>query len=989
MALLGRPYWKQCSMGRAITRVRQSWLTGLASTMGAVLGIFTQESAAMPLPDPAAQSPDIAPSPMAAPDDLQAWAKMRGRDRRARPAGELAAWQAFAHPRLTQTQLAPELRAELHLRLAIAHYYNKDYAQAHDQAEAAAALLPQLKNWPLAPELAAYRALILVDLNRYDEAQARATQALQLARAAAGEDSAGMAYAYNAQAMLDYARGDYPAAASAMCLSAQRAKDHLPPADSMVAGSMLSCGIYRYNLDDDSALDTMREAATLAYAHLRQDNTIVAMALNGSGGALLQLGRYAEAEEVIRREIDVERAIYGKDDITVYYPLSLLARVLELQGKLEDAEAVFRQAAEFIHRADAEGSNPELRGNSWVNLGVVLEKRGKLADALAMQRKALDELTAQLPPDHESLPQARRHIARLLWLTGNLDQALPLARQSVAELTQRLGPNHRATLGAQGEYARMLDASGQQQAALAMASKAAALLETRLLDLAARRADMVAFSQVSTLGFSNLAYIALRAGQAEAAVRAAQLASLSELSLVSAELTAAALGRDKGLSAQVEQLRSFKVQERQLQADLARAEGGDGDPLPVSRQSAATRTKIAAIEAELAKTFPDFAALSRPRPVSLAQIKAQLGPHAALILPLSLPDRLVTMAITRQGVRWGEAAGSQRELSQLADKVRASVDAGLAAGGRGANSFDLNAAHALYRAVLPGNLAHKLADKREWRFPASGPLASLSPALLLASPARRGRALAAQDWLVRHHSLAVQASLTRPAPSARPAHQRGFAGIGAPVLAKDAPLPPLPHAAQELAALAQTLAPQSGQTSLLLTGEQARESIVKAQDFRAYSIIAFATHGLTSAERGALREPALVLTPEAGNTSTSPESAQDGLLTASEIAQLAMPADWVILSACNSGAGSTATAPSYSGLARAFRMAGARSLLLSHWPVRDDAAARLTTATLRHAARGAPRPEALRRAMLEMMADKRIKKGAHPAAWAPFVLIED
>ena len=69
----------------------------------------------------------------------------------------------------------------------------------------------------------------------------------------------------------------------------------------------------------------------------------------------------------------------------------------------------------------------------------------------------------------------------------------------------------------------------------------------------------------------------------------------------------------------------------------------------------------------------------------------------------------------------------------------------------------------------------------------------------------------------------------------------------------------------------------------------------------------------------------------------------DGLLTASEIAQLKLNADWVVLSACNTIAGDKPGAEALSGLARAFLYAGARSLLVSHWAVDSKAATRLTT----------------------------------------------
>ena len=82
------------------------------------------------------------------------------------------------------------------------------------------------------------------------------------------------------------------------------------------------------------------------------------------------------------------------------------------------------------------------------------------------------------------------------------------------------------------------------------------------------------------------------------------------------------------------------------------------------------------------------------------------------------------------------------------------------------------------------------------------------------------------------------------------------------------------------------------------------------------------------------------------------------------------------------------TAPAYTGLANAFLGSGTRSLMLSHWRVRDDAAAYLSAATVRGAGAGLDRAEALRRAQLALI-DSDLPDAAHPSVWAPFVLVEN
>jgi len=192
-------------------------------------------------------------------------------------------------------------------------------------------------------------------------------------------------------------------------------------------------------------------------------------------------------------------------------------------------------------------------------------------------------------------------------------------------------------------------------------------------------------------------------------------------------------------------------------------------------------------------------------------------------------------------------------------------------------------------------------------------------------------------------------------------------------------LVPLPESREELQSLARSL--NAGDGSLLV-GPDATETRVKATPLSDFQVVAFATHGLVAGELAGVPEPALVLTPPAEGTETD-----DGLLTASEVAQLKLNADWVILSACNTAAADgTPGARGLPGLAKAFFYAGSRALLVSHWPVDSDAAVALTTRMLAVAKTGLTRAEAHRQAMMAMI-DTGPVQNAHPALWAPFVVV--
>jgi CHAT domain-containing protein len=159
---------------------------------------------------------------------------------------------------------------------------------------------------------------------------------------------------------------------------------------------------------------------------------------------------------------------------------------------------------------------------------------------------------------------------------------------------------------------------------------------------------------------------------------------------------------------------------------------------------------------------------------------------------------------------------------------------------------------------------------------------------------------------------------------------------------------------------------------------------VKRLPLENFRVVYFATHGLVAGDVKGLGEPSLALTLPTQSTELD-----DGLLTASEVAQLKLNADWVVLSACNTAAGDKPGAEALSGLARAFFYAGARALLVSHWSVSSDAATRLTTSTfdLMKSSPGIGRAEGLRRAMLAYMNDEGDSLNTYPGYWGPFSVV--
>ena len=164
---------------------------------------------------------------------------------------------------------------------------------------------------------------------------------------------------------------------------------------------------------------------------------------------------------------------------------------------------------------------------------------------------------------------------------------------------------------------------------------------------------------------------------------------------------------------------------------------------------------------------------------------------------------------------------------------------------------------------------------------------------------------------------------------------------------------------------------------------------MKAVDFKAnrptatsseltqYRIIHFATHGLLNSQHPELSGVILSLVDEHG-------APQDGFLRLNDVYNLNLPAELVVLSACNTGLGKEVRGEGLVGLTRGFMYAGSARVAASMWRVDDAATAELMrlfyTGMLKD---GRPPAAALRAAQIEMFRQKRWQS---PYYWAAFVL---
>jgi CHAT domain-containing protein len=163
-------------------------------------------------------------------------------------------------------------------------------------------------------------------------------------------------------------------------------------------------------------------------------------------------------------------------------------------------------------------------------------------------------------------------------------------------------------------------------------------------------------------------------------------------------------------------------------------------------------------------------------------------------------------------------------------------------------------------------------------------------------------------------------------------------------------------------------------TATVRTGADARKLELLQTDLGRFKFVHFATHGFFPVEPG-IREPALVLSYDG-------EDEGRMMLTLSEILQLKLHSEMVVLSACNTGSGRVTRAEGVASLGTAFLAAGASSVTVSLWKVEDQSTSALMQEFYRNLLKGMSKNSALAAARSTLFAQGH----TNPFFWAPFVL---
>lgn len=730
--------------------------------------------------------------------------------------------------------------------------------------------------------------------------------------------------------------------------------------------------------------------------------------------------RYADAEPLFKRALEIRERTLGRNHPDLGQSINNLATLYEKLGRHEDSEPLFKRALAIYEKA----AGPEHPAVATLlnNLGQVEKVQGRYAEAEPGIRRSLAIREKVLGREHPDVARSLNNLADLYERQGRYADAEPLYRRAAAIRQSALGPDHPDLATSLNNLAYLYQLEGRSADALP-------IVETTIANgraqprvalpvlLAAQRQQLLADGKA----LDDALVVVQRATQSSAASAVNKLAvrlaagtdRLAQLVRRDQDLAAEAEALDKSLLSAVSKDRAKRdtAAEQRSRARLA-----------------AIATERAGLQKTFASEFPDYAALSNPLPMTARDIQSLLSADEAMVLFGVAEKQSFVFALTRDAVDWKPVALGADALSAKVAAFRRGLDIGKAVDATGKTGlFDLALANELYAALL-GPVESLIKDKRSLLVAPAGSLTALPFHLLVTEPPAAAipetfAGYRDAAWLVKRQAVSIlpaASSLKASRVFARKeVSTKPMTGFGDPLFNRSpegagdnrtalkqasralvtsaytdfwqgagvdrarlaAALPQLPDTADELNAVAKDLGAAPSDIHL---GADASETTVKRAHLADYGIVYFATHGLVAGDVKGLAEPSLVL-----SIPTQPSDFDDGLLTSSEVAQLKLNADWVVLSACNTIAGDKPGAEALSGLARSFFYAGARALLVSHWSVDSEAATRLTTSTFDRlkADPKLGRAEALRQAMLAYLNDASSPRNAYPAFWAPFALI--
>ena len=835
---------------------------------------------------------------------------------------------------------------------------------------------------------------------KHDAALAHAREAASLAEQAYGPADGRLGVALSDLGLMLFLSGRYAEAAEVLPRAVRLLEDRYGAEDARTATGLNVLGMV---LQETGELHAARAALERCLATRERlfgpDASETSTALGNLASILDEMGDLEGSLAAYQRSLAIIERVHGPQSPRMASALNNVGYALKKMGRLSEARAAYERALAI--RESVLGTEHPLYALSLQNLGTAVNEMGDREQAVALLRRALALRERILAPDHPDLAATLANLARVLH-DGTLDaEALPLAERALAIRRVKLGEAHPDTARVQLLHARILSALGRSAQAIdeALAAEAAGRENARAVARFLPERLALRYAANRAAGTEAAVAAALSSGAPDGARIWDEVVRSRALVLDEMARRRAALRATEAPEVQAARARLTEAAEHW--ARLASGPTGKGVAEAIARAGAereAAERALAEISAayrrERAARDVGFAEVARALPADaalVAYVRHDRGLAALVLPPENKPVRIVPL---------GEAAPLDGAVARWRREIAAGAVADQAAA-RAAETRARTEGRDL-RARIWDPVAAVLGTPGRVFLVPEGPL-HLVPFAALPS--------GSSSYLVESGPTFQYLSAERDlvGPGGEPAPQTllalggpsfdavaGVAAAASPALHRgatascrgfqDLRFAPLPHAAREVSEVARL----SGRRARVLVGPEATEEAFKAWA-PGSGALHLATHGFVlgdgcaSSTEAPLRLAGLALT---GANLRGRADREDGILTAEEVAALDLTSvDWVALSACDTGLGGIAAGEGVLGLRRAFAVAGARTLVMTLWPVDDrDARRWMKGAYGARFTRGQSAAEAARSAAREMLRERRSRDlDTSPFHWGGFV----
>ena len=686
-----------------------------------------------------------------------------------------------------------------------------------------------------------------------------------------------------------------------------------------------------------------------------------AFVLRNLGLLAMDKGDYEAAEGYYERALGI--FVEARPDGIEVAGMELnLGNVARSRGKPGTAERRYRRALELRRQLDGD---PVEYASSLHNLASVVADRGRHAEAIAMLEEAL-ALKEHHVPDSPLVASTLYNLGRLHLLEGNLDEAYELQTRGLRIRRSVVGDSADTAESLFG-LARIAEERAEVELAYETRLAAVAILEAQRGRMAFGDGERSRYSARFHEEYRALAEFLVDNGRPAEAFEFLEASRGRSLRALVSQRELAPRGAE-ALTRERHQLESRLARTR---SRLARIAAGDDEAYRAAQSSLRDiQARLDAIGDEMTRRYPERAARAGLERVDLDAVRDALPADARLLSYSVGSERTMVFVVSPReapgpGIRVHSVPVARDELLSRVDRLRAFIERG-----RTVAEIEpplVHIAHGLYR-DLWAPVAEDLAGATRAIVVAEGPLLDLPFGALVTAPTPTR--FLAETMPTSFYTSAATLLERRDAP------QPGIPGLtlvalGDPATAGDAGA--LPHAREEVERIAALFETEAR----TYVGERATEAVAKELAPGA-RFVHLAAHGIV--------DPRFPLSSSVLLAASADEGAsEDGRLHAWEVAeQLELSARLVVLSGCETASGVELAGEGVMGLARAFRVAGAASVLGSLWKVSDQSTSELMARFYESVRRGEALDASLAEARRAMIGSAAWR---HPYHWAAFRLV--